>query len=103
MNDEEGEHHMTDKPVSLEEERFLRDVERGKYPTLGAGSAPVRELVRWMENNDMVLGNIFATLIYNAAAETFRNLDSPEIAEQFVRVIVEAVLADLRQNGPEPK
>jgi hypothetical protein len=100
----EREHHMTE-PVSLADfrgEKFLRDLERGKYPALTAGSAPVRALVGWMEDGGMLAGDIIALLIYNAAAAAFLVYDSPEQAEEFVRDHVELVLADLRHNGPEP-
>jgi hypothetical protein len=104
MSDEEGEHHMTE-PISLadfREEKFLRDVERGEYPALAAGSAPVRKLMAWMEEGGMFDLDISALLIYNAAAEIFRNADSPQQAKRLVSDMFEAVYTDLRHNGPEP-
>jgi hypothetical protein len=90
------------EPISLAEEKFLRDLERGKFPALTAGSAPVRALIDWMEEGGMSSCDIIALLIYYAAASAFLVYDSPEQAEEFVRDHVELVFADLRQNGPEP-
>jgi hypothetical protein len=75
-------------PISLAEERqqrFLRDLERGKHPALAAGSAPVRELMVWMEDGGMLAGDVIALLIHTAATRAWLGLDSPEQAEQFVR------------------
>jgi hypothetical protein len=99
MSDEE--HH---EPISLANfrvEKFLRDLERGKYPTITAGGAPVRGLIGRMEDGGILPGDIIALFIYSAAAAAILGLDSPEEAEQFVRDTVETVLADLHQNGPE--
>jgi hypothetical protein len=91
------------EPVSLAEQReqlFLRDLERGKYPAITAGGAPVRKLMAWMEDGGLFDLEIAYLLIYNAAAEIFRRADTPEQPEELLRDIFDAVLADLHHHDP---
>ena len=81
------------------EQRFLTDLERGKYPALAAGSRPIKRLMAWMEDGGMLFPDVVAMLVYNAAAECFRR--DPDDAEPYIRELVDLVLADLRDNGPE--
>jgi len=80
-------------------QRFLADLERGKYPALDAGSRPVKRLMAWMEDGGMPFLDVVAMLVYNAAAEHFRR--DPGRAEQCMRELFDLVLADLRENGPD--
>jgi len=88
-----------DDLTKAREQRFLADLERGKYPALAAGSWPIKRLMTWMEDGGMLFPDVVAMLVYNAAAECFRR--DPDNTERFIREHFDLVLADLRDNGPE--
>jgi hypothetical protein len=91
------------EPTSLEDartERIVRDICR-EYPAIAAGGAPVRACWNWMETNGLCDVEIAHFFVYEATAEIFRRADSPQEAERLMRDMFEAVLTDLRENGPE--
>ena|SRR5215472_9877450 len=100
IDDDEYREQVLDL-AEAREQRFLDDLERGKYPALAAGSRPIKQLMAWMENGGMDFNDVVAMLIYTAAAEYFRR--DPDNAEEFIRMHFDLVLADLTgQPPPDP-
>jgi len=83
MNDDDEFREQVLDLAKAREQRFLADLERGKYPALDAGSRPIKRLMAWMEDGGMLFADVVAMLIYNAAAECFRR--DPDDAERFLR------------------
>jgi hypothetical protein len=81
-------------------EKFLDDLQAGKYPALSAGYGPIEKHIDWYLANGYCHGDMLAAFAYSAAAQCFRDYEA-DAAETLVTDTFVQIVSELLRYGPK--
>jgi hypothetical protein len=80
-------------------QKFLAELEAGKYPAMSAGYGPIEKFVDWYLANGYCYSDALHAFAYSAAAECFRGLPADR-AEEMVMDTFVSIVSELLRYGP---